>query len=132
MNTKFDMIGLFVEDVQVMVDFYKNVIGIDTDWDGEDPYAEFNHEGIRFSMYARKELPHLLGQTPEFPQRLNGTFELAINVGAPENVDLTFDEMVAKGATPIYSPRDEPWQMRSAMISDPEGNLIEIASDFWA
>jgi lactoylglutathione lyase len=39
--------------------------------------------------------------------------------------------MVAKGATPIYPPRNEPWQMRSAMISDPEGNLIEIASDFW-
>lgn len=132
MNTKFDMIGLFVEDIQVMVDFYKNVIGIGIDWDGEDHYAEFNHEGIRFSMYERKELPHLLGQTPEFPQKLNGTFELAINVGAPENVDLTFDEMVTKGATPIYSPRDEPWQMRSAMISDPEGNLIEIASDFWA
>lgn len=83
-------------------------------------------------MYARSELPELLGQTPKYPQRLNGTFELAINVGEPPNVDGTFNEMVAKGAVPIYHPRDEPWQMRSAMISDPEGNLIEIASDFWA
>jgi lactoylglutathione lyase len=131
MTIKFDMIGIFVEDIQMMVDFYTNVIGLETDWNREDPYAEFQHEGIRFSMYARSELPELLGQTPEFPQRLNGTFELAINVGEPPNVDLTFDEMVAKGATPIYPPRNEPWQMRSAMISDPEGNLIEIASDFW-
>jgi lactoylglutathione lyase len=131
MGTKFDMIGLFVEDIQVMVDFYTKVIGLETDWNGADPYAAFQHEGIRFSMYARSELSELLGQTPEYPQRLNGTFELAINVGKPHNVDLTYDEMVAKGATPIYSPRDEPWHMRSAMISDPEGNLIEIASDFW-
>ena len=131
MSIKFDMIGLFVEDIRVMVDFYSNVIGLETDWNGEDPYAEFQHEGIRFSMYARSELPDLLGQTPEYPQRLNGTFELAVNVGEPHNVDRTFDEMVAKGATPIYHPRDEPWQMRSAMIADPEGNLIEIASDFW-
>lgn len=131
MSIKFDMIGLFVEEIQVMVAFYTNVIGLQTDWNGEDPYAEFQHEGIRFSMYARSELPELLGQTPEYPQRLNGTFELAINVGETPNVDLTFNEMVAKGATPIYAPRDEPWQMRSAMISDPEGNLIEIASDFW-
>lgn len=131
MRTKFDMIGLFVEDIHVMVEFYKNVIGLEIDWDGEGPYAEFKHEGIRFSMYAREELPGLLGQTPEYPQRLNGTFELAINVGAPENVDKLYDQIVAQGAHPVYPPRDEPWNMRSAMVTDPEGNLIEIASDFW-
>ena len=131
MGTKFDMIGLFVQDIHVMVDFYKNVLGVEIEWDGQGPYAEFNHEGIRFSMYERKELPQLLGQTPEFPQRLNGTFELAINVGEPENVDRVYDQIVTGGGKPVYAPRDEPWQMRSAMISDPEGNLIEIASDFW-
>jgi catechol 2,3-dioxygenase-like lactoylglutathione lyase family enzyme len=125
------MIGLFVENIHVMVDFYKNILGIPIDWDGLDPYAEFIHEGIRFSMYERKELPHLLGQTPEYPKRLNGTFELAINVGEPENVDHLYEQIVAGGGKPIYAPRDEPWQMRSAMIADPEGNLIEIASDFW-
>jgi catechol-2,3-dioxygenase len=31
----------------------------------------------------------------------------------------------------IYPPRKEPWNMRSAMLADPEGNIIEIASDFW-
>ena len=128
---KFDMIGLFVEDIRSMVDFYKNVIGLDIDWNGEGPYAEFRHEGIRFSMYARKELPQLLGHDPEFPKKLNGTFELAINVGKPENVDIKFKEIISKGGKEIYSPRNEPWKMRSAMIADPEGNIIEIASDFW-
>jgi len=129
---KFDLIGIFVDDLRRMVDFYKNVIGLEIDWNGEGPYAEFKHEGIRFSMFTRKELPGLLGRTPEFPQKLNGTFELAINVGAPENVDLKFQEIIAGGATEIYAPRNEPWKMRSAMIADPEGNLLEIASDFWA
>jgi catechol 2,3-dioxygenase-like lactoylglutathione lyase family enzyme len=131
MGTKFDMISLFVQDIHVMVDFYKNVLGVEIEWDGQGPYAEFNHEGIRFSMYERKELPQLLGQTPEYPQRLNGTFELAINAGEPENVDRVYEQIVAGGGKPVYAPRNEPWQMRSAMISDPEGNLIEIASDFW-
>ena len=36
-----------------------------------------------------------------------------------------------EGAKSIYPPRDEPWKMRSSMIADPEGNLIEIGSDFW-
>ncbi len=131
MGIKFDMIGIFVNDLNKMVDFYKNVIGLDIEWNGEGPYAEFKHEGIRFSMYERKELPQLLGITPEFPKKLNGTFELAINVGKPENVDTKYQEIISKGGKEIYPPRDEPWNMRSAMLTDPEGNIIEIASDFW-
>ena len=57
MKVKFDMIGLFVSDLPAMVDFYNKVIGIDIEWDGTGPYAEFKHEGIRFAMYERKELP---------------------------------------------------------------------------
>jgi len=131
MGIKFDMFGIFVEDLNMMVDFYKNVIGLEIDWNGEGPYAEFKHEGIRFSMFSRKELPQLLGTTPEFPKKLNGTFELAINVGDPKNVDVKYNEIISKGGKEIYPPRDEPWNMRSAMLADPEGNIIEIASDFW-
>ena len=131
MKIRFDMMSLFVNDLKNMVDFYKNVVGIDIEWDGVGPYAEFRHDGIRFAMYERKELPVLLGHKPSYPQGLNGTFELAINVGDPDNVDEVFTKMVEKGATPVYEPRNEPWKMRSSMIADPEGNLIEIGSDFW-
>lgn len=131
MKIKFDMIGLFVKNLHQMVNFYRDVVGLETDWNGESPYAEFKHEGIRFAMYERDKLPELLGQTPNFPKGLNGIFELAINVGAPENVDPLFQQFVKDGAEAIYAPRNEPWNMRSAMIADPEGNLMEIASDFW-
>lgn len=131
MKVKFDMIGIFVNDLPKMVDFYKDVVGLDIEWDGSGPYAEFKHEGIRFSMFERKMLPGLLGQDPSYPNGINGTFELAINVGEPKQVDLTFQKMVDAGAKSIYEPRDEPWKMRSSMIADPEGNLIEIGSDFW-
>jgi len=125
------MIGLFVKDLALMVAFYRDVLGVDIDWNEEGPYAEFIHEGIRFAMYERSKLPELLGQEPGYPSGLNGTFELAINVGTKENVDALFDRVTGQGATVVYGPRDEPWKMRSAMVADPEGNLIEIASDFW-
>jgi catechol 2,3-dioxygenase-like lactoylglutathione lyase family enzyme len=102
------MIGIYVNDLDIMVDFYKNVIGLEIDWNGEGPYAEFKHEGIRFSMFSRNELPQLLGTTPEFPKKLNGTFELAVNVGDPKSVDLKFQEIISKGGKEIYAPRDEP------------------------
>lgn len=132
MKIKFDMIGIFVKDLKKMVEFYRDVIGIDIDWDGEGPYAEFKHDGIRFAMYERKMLPELLGREPSYPQGINGTFELAINVGNKENVDPFFRKVVEEGAAPIYEPRDEPWKMRSSMVADPESNLIEIGSDFWS
>jgi catechol 2,3-dioxygenase-like lactoylglutathione lyase family enzyme len=131
MKIKFDMIGIFVNDLQKMVDFYKTVVGIEIDWDGKGPYAEFKHDGIRFSMYERNKLQELLGQEPSFPNGINGTFELAIKAGAPEQVDIIFNRMVQAGAKSVYKPRNEPWKMRSAMIADPEGNLLEIGSDFW-
>jgi lactoylglutathione lyase len=28
----------------------------------------------------------------------------------------------------VHAPRNEPWGMRSSMVTDPEGNLIEIGS----
>lgn len=131
MKIKFDMIGLFVNDLTAMVHFYSKVVGIEIEWNGEGPYAEFKHDGIRFAMFERKMLPDLLGTTPSFATGLNGTFELAINVGEPENVDKVFKRMIENGAKKVYAPRDEPWKMRSSMIADPEGNLIEIGSDFW-
>jgi catechol 2,3-dioxygenase-like lactoylglutathione lyase family enzyme len=131
MKTKFDSIAIFVADLKKMIEFYRDVIGLEIEWNGEGPYAEFKHEGIRFAMYERRMLPELLGREPSFPIGINGTFELAINVGHKENVDDFFHGVVEAGAVPIYEPRDEPWKLRSSMVADPEGNLIEIASDFW-
>jgi lactoylglutathione lyase len=128
MGARFDMVGLFVGDIQRMVAFYRDVLGVEIVWDGQGPYAEFKHEGIRFAMYERKDLPQLLGQPPTYPSGLNGTFELAIDLPHFEDVDGEFGRVVRAGAQPVYAPRDEPWGMRSSMVADPEGNLIEIGS----
>jgi catechol 2,3-dioxygenase-like lactoylglutathione lyase family enzyme len=128
MATRIDMIGIFVNDLPRMVGFYRDVLGFLIEWDGQGPYAEFKHEGVRFSMYKRSELPSLLGRQPSYPTGLNGTFEVAIDLPHYADVDGEFEKLLAAGAKPVYQPRDEPWGMRSSMIADPEGNLIEIGS----
>jgi predicted enzyme related to lactoylglutathione lyase len=128
MGTQLNMIGIFVTDLHHMVTFYRDVLGFEIDWDGKGPYAEFEHAGIRFSMYERAQLPGLIGQAPTYPSGLNGTFELAIDLPTSADADREFERVVKAGAQPIYAPRDEPWGMRSSMITDPEGNIIEIGS----
>jgi len=128
MPLRFDMIGIFVSDLARMVAFYRDVLGVAIDWDGKGPYAEFRHEGIRFSMYERARLPALLGAPPTYPAGINGTFELAIDLPRSADVDAEYARVVAAGGRPVYPPRDEPWGMRSSMIADPDGNLIEIGS----
>ena len=128
MPTKIDMIGIFVNDLKQMVAFYRDVLGFEIDWDGQGPYAEFKHEGVRFSMYERAQLPGLLGQEPSFPSGINGTFELAIDLPTSADADSMFARVVAGGGQPVYAPRDEPWGMHSSMVADPDGNLIEIGS----
>jgi lactoylglutathione lyase len=122
------MIGIFVNDLHQMVAFYRDVLGLKIEWDGQGPYAEFKHEGIRFSMYEQSELPGLLGHEPSYPNGLNGTFELAIDLPTQDDVDQEFQRIVNSGAKPVYPPREEPWGMYSSMVMDPEGNLIELGS----
>ena len=128
MGTRIDMIGIFVNDLKTMVTFYHEAVGFDITWDGKGPYAEFIHDGVRFSMYERAQLPNLLGQTPSYPNGLNGTFEIAIDLPTSADADREFERIVKAGGRTIYAPRDEPWGMHSSMVADPEGNLIEIGS----
>jgi lactoylglutathione lyase len=128
MGTRLDMVGIFVNDLRKMVVFYRDVLGFQIDWDGKGPYAEFQNDGVRFSMYKRSQLPALLGLKPNYPKGINGTFELAVDLPTSAEADQTYQRVVNAGGTPVYAPRDEPWGMHSAMIADPEGNLIEIGS----
>lgn len=128
MTARIDMLGIFANDMQVMVPFYRDVLGFETDWDGQSPYAEFRNEGVRFSMYRRKELADLFKETPTFPRALNGTFEIALDFPTSADADREYERLVAAGAQTLYAPRDEPWGMRSSMVADPENNIIEIGS----
>lgn len=128
MGTRFDAFGIFVSDIHIMVAFYRDVLGVEIEWDGSGPHAEFRHEGIRFMMYERKELPGYLGTGVSFPSGLNGTFELAIDLPRFEDVDTEFERLTESGAKPVLAPRNEPWGMRTSYVADPDGNLIEIGS----
>ena len=126
-NVRIDAVGLFVNDVKTMVDFYRDVVGFEIDWDG-GPFAEFKNDGVRFMLFPRRDFEQIVDKSFEYPKGLNGTMELAIDLPRFEDVDIEYKRLVEAGAAPVYAPKTEPWGMRSSYVADPEGNLLEIGS----
>ena len=127
MGIRFNMIGRFVEDLGKMVEFYRDVLGVEVKTEG-DHYTLFEHDGIELGFFARSMLPEFIEEDVTYPSGVNGTFSLTIDVDDFYDVDDEFERLVEAGATAVAQPKDVPWGQRSSMIADPEGNLIEISS----
>ena len=117
--------GLFVNDLEPMVAFYRDVMGMTADWDG-GPYAALTSGSAKLMLYGRRDFEAMTERTYAYPDGLNGTLELAFDVGTVADVDGAYARAVAAGAAPVYPPTDEPWGQRTCYIADPDGNLIEI------
>ena len=127
MSMRFNMIGIFVKDLGRMVEFYRDVLGIEVKNEGEH-YTLFEHEGIELGFFVRSMLPEFLEEEVTYPSGVNGTFALTIDVDDFLDVDDEYERLLDAGATPVAEPKDVPWGQRSSMIADPEGNMIEISS----
>jgi len=127
MRTNIFAVGLFVTNMETMVRFYRDVIGMRTNWNNE-PNAEFETDGTRLIMYGRNDFENMTSRKFHYPVGLNGTMELAFDFPLFSDVDSEFTRLVEAGATAVLAPTDEPWGQRTSYIADPEGNLIEIGS----
>lgn len=125
---KLDGFGIFVEDMPTMVKFYRDVLGfsIREAEDASNVYLE--KDGTLFLLYRRTDFEAMTNHTFHYAKPVNGHFEIALSVENFDAVDKAFQEVTAKGATPILAPTTEPWGQRTCYIADPEGNLIEIGS----
>ena len=53
-------------------------------------------------------------------------FELAFPCENPKDVDESFRKLISAGATPVHEPENMPWNQRTALFADPDGNIHEI------
>ncbi len=127
---RFDMLGIYTNDLSKMVEFYRDVVGLETSWESSDDFAEFENDGIRFCIFQKMELVDLLDDlTPQYPPGTpNGTFLVSFNFPLVEDVRREYTRMIDSGAHPVYGCREMSWGAYSAMITDPEGNLIELTT----
>lgn len=122
---QFKATGLFVNDLEPMISFYRDVMGMTTDWEG-GPFAALYSGETQLMLFPRKDFEEMTARPYAYPSGLNGTLELAFDVAEVSAVDAEYARTIAAGAKPVFPPTDEPWGQRTCYVADPDGNLIEI------
>ena len=125
---QLDGFGIFVEDMPVMVRFYRDVLGFAIKEDENADNVFLEKDGTLFLLYRRSDFENMTRRKYSYAKGVNGHYEIALSVESFDKVDEAFADVISKGAAEIMKPTTEPWGQRTCYIADPEGNLIEIGS----
>ncbi|RYP84019.1 VOC family protein [Nocardioides guangzhouensis] len=126
-----DHVGLNVADLPAMTRWYAAALGLTVELEFALDDVDFRGTMLVSPAGYRIELLHRAGNRPGLRAAspveaalTRGFGHLALDV---EDVDTSFDGLVAAGATDRMSPRPSPEPgVRMAYVADPEGNLIEL------
>ncbi len=124
-------VGLCVGDVKAMVEFYRDVLGLNANWDGGD-FADFETASgnLALFMYSREQFAKAFNWEYEPPKGINQSFEIGLWLPTYADVDAEYERLSKLGVSlPSGAPITYPFGIRNFYVADPEGNLIEIGSD---
>ena len=125
---RLDGFGIMVDDMAVMVRFYRDVLGFEIREEENTSNVFLQKDGTLFLLYRKTDFEKMTGRSFSYCSGVNGHYEIALGVETYAAVDAAYARVVAAGARPIMVPTTEPWGQRTCYIADPEGNLIEIGS----
>ncbi len=126
MEQRLTIITLGVSDINVASDFYENKLGWKRHGSSMGDIVFFMLNGIQLAIYPVKELAKDATVPPADIKGFKG-FTLAHNVRSEKEVDELIASLKAKGVKVVKEPQKAEWGGYSSYISDPDGNLWEIA-----
>lgn len=132
MNSNNIKIGscILAEDMNRLVPFYRDILGLVTDWDGGN-FASFKTASgdLSFFMYARKEFVKAINEEYRPNKGFNQSFEIAFWLPSYSDVDAEYERLSKLGVNfPTGAPVTFDFGIRNFYVADPEGNLLEIGS----
>lgn len=125
---KLDGFGIMVNDMAVMVRFYRDVLGFEIKEDENATNVFLEKDGTLFLLYRKRDFENMTNRKFSYCSGVNGHYEVALSVENYAAVDKAYADVLKAGAESIMEPTTEPWGQRTCYIADPEGNLIEIGS----
>ena len=125
MEQRLTIVGLGVSDLAVSAEFYEQKLGWNQLSSSNENIKFYQLNGILLSLYPREKLAEDATVDPK-GEGFRG-FTLAYNTRSREEVDNLFEDLRNKQVTIVKPPEEVFWGGYSGYISDPDGNLWEIA-----
>ena len=124
---KIEHIAIWTKDLESMRAFYLQFFDVTSNEKYYNPVKKFSSYFLSFENGARIELMHRqdIIELIDSGSKL-GLAHFAVSVGSKENVDLLTEQIRAGGYRVIGEPRTTGDGYYESVVSDPEGNLIEI------
>jgi lactoylglutathione lyase len=124
---RIEHIAIWTSDLEKMKNFYETYFNGQASSKYHNTVSDFQSYFISFDDTTRLELmskPYK--NQPVFNEHLFGLTHFAISVGCKEMVNLLTMRLHNDGFNVISQPRTTGDNYYESVISDPEGNLIEI------
>jgi lactoylglutathione lyase len=128
MKSRIGSVTVLADDVLRLVKFYCETLGFSVK-SAHNDYVELESDGVRFSICSHSTMESATDHPGYAAAKCGQRFTLAFPLHTHQEVDEAYADAIAKGATPIRSPRTMPWGQRSAFFADPEGNIHELFAD---
>lgn len=125
MEQRLTIVGLGVANIVTATQFYETAFGWKKTEASNDNISFFKLNGILLSLYNTEKL----AEDATVPSNGSGFrgFSLAHNLRSKKEVDELISQLRNKGVTIVKEPQEVFWGGYSSYVSDPDGNLWEIA-----
>ncbi len=120
-----------VNDVDEALDFYRDALGLEV----RNDIASGGFRWVTLGSAAQSGLEIVLSEPHAGRSKADGDAlqELLIKGVLPSTVfrsddlDATFEKVLASGAEVLQEPIDQPWGPRDCAFRDPSGNMVRIS-----
>jgi catechol 2,3-dioxygenase-like lactoylglutathione lyase family enzyme len=127
MTPRLDLVGLVVSDMAASLAFYRRLgLELPPEADGQ-PHVELVLPGGMRLAWDTVDTVRSFDAHWSAPSG-GHRVALAFDCGSPAEVDSTYDELVAAGATGHLAPFDAVWGQRYAVLLDPDDNAVDLFS----
>lgn len=123
LTKKIEAITLFVEDLEVSKQFYRQVFELPIHFEDESS-AVFRFGDTLINLLAIGAAPELITPASVADKSAGSRFEMTISV---DSIDEVHADLTSKGVEILNGPIDRPWGPRTVSFSDPSGHIWELA-----
>lgn len=116
---------LYVRDLKASTDFFTTRLGFAVDFIYGDPpfYGQVRRDNARLILRSMDESFFI-----EDIRRREGLLSASITLASADAIIQLFDTFTAAGVLFHQQLKDEPWQAKTFIVEDPDGNLILFAA----